>query len=108
MFKILFHLIKVMNWPYDSAEVGISKPRQQRLCVNVEKINYTYQTHWLLCAAIASKVRDGLQLTKQHIGCFELEEIKEDSQMSTGPLYLRNMFRLTYISKETRINCLNF
>jgi hypothetical protein len=24
--------------------------------------------------------------------------------MSTGPLYLRNMFRLTYISKETRIN----
>ena len=67
--------------------------------ITKKETDSTYQTHWLLCAAIASKVLDGLQLTKQYISCFELEEIKDDNQMSTAPLYLRNIFRLTYISK---------
>jgi hypothetical protein len=84
------------NWVYHSTELQVEK----MMCQNRKKRNdSTYQTHWLLCAAIASKLLDGLQLTRQYVGWFEFET-KEDSQMSTAPMYLRNMFRLTYISKK--------
>ena len=56
--------------------------------------NETYQTHWLKCCAIALKLFQGcLFMMITLLGCLLADKI--DSQMSTGPQYLRKILRLT-------------
>ena len=54
----------------------------------------TYQTHWLKCCAIALKLFQGCSFMMiTLLGCILADKI--DSQMSTGPQYLRKILRLT-------------
>ena len=57
----------------------------------------TYQTHWLECCAIARKLFWGCSFSKQCLTSPECRMAsKMDNQISTGPIYLRNMLVLTW------------
>jgi hypothetical protein len=72
--------------------------------------NETYQTHWLKCCAIALKLFQGCSFMMiTLLGCILADKI--DSQMSTGPQYLRKILRLTSSQALTflpELVCKNF